>query len=234
MDDDDEYECQILGTRSPPVRLAVLRPPDPPYIEGGGVREVIEHRTVELKCVSRGAKPAPRVNWFDAGQRLMNSVRYESVQMADSRLFEASSVLSLRPTRNMHNATFSCEAWNSVSEKMGLVIPAAVTRLEVKYSPDVQVVAVRQGVPKEGEKAGYQCLASANPAPFPDRFRWYIDDRPIRGQFGFYYEIRNVTRILKSRRLKCSVENELGIASAGISLDVHCESRLSLRLIEPP
>ena len=60
--DDGSYECQILGSRSPPVHLTVLKAPDDPYVEGGHVREVIEGLEVELKCVSKEGKPAPKVS----------------------------------------------------------------------------------------------------------------------------------------------------------------------------
>ncbi len=67
LEDDGLYECQILGSRSPPARLTVLVPPRPPYVEGGPVREVIEDEQVRLQCVSVGGKPAPKVStdWMD-------------------------------------------------------------------------------------------------------------------------------------------------------------------------
>ena len=67
LEDDGLYECQILGSRSPPARLTVLVPPRPPYVEGGPVREVIEDEQVRLQCVSVGGKPAPKVrtDWMD-------------------------------------------------------------------------------------------------------------------------------------------------------------------------
>ena len=67
-------------------------------------------------------------------------------------------------------------------------------------------------------------MAEANPAPYPDRYRWFFDDKPISGQFGFYYEIMNVTKAFHNHQIKCSVENELGVASAVRTIQVQCES----------
>ena len=63
LEDDGTYECQILQLRSPAAAVIVHVPPENPSIEGGAVREVIEARTVQLRCEARGGKPAPQVSW---------------------------------------------------------------------------------------------------------------------------------------------------------------------------
>ena len=74
-------------------------------------------------------------------------------------------------------------------------------------------------------------MASANPPPYADKYQWYLDDVPIPGQFGFYYEIFNVTRAYQDRQIKCSVQNVLGKADGVTTVEVQCEwqwSKLSL------
>ena len=77
-------------------------------------------------------------------------------------------------------------------------------------------------------------MAEANPAPFPDRSRWFFDDKPISGQFGFYYEIMNVTKAFHNHQIKCSVENELGVATAVRTIQVQCEPLYRSLTCSPP
>ncbi len=72
-------------------------------------------------------------------------------------------------------------------------------------------------------QVGFQCMASANPPPYADKYQWYLDDRPLPGQFGFYFEISNVTRAYQNRQLKCSVQNLLGKADGVRTIEVQCE-----------
>ena len=66
-------------------------------------------------------------------------------------------------------------------------------------------------------------MATANPPPYAHKYRWYLDDRELRGQRGFYYEIYNVTRFYQGKTIKCSVENELGVANGVRNIEVHCK-----------
>ena len=70
---------------------------------------------------------------------MINDVRYETTLIGNTKLFEATSTITLRPTKEMHNATFSCEAWNEAGDK-----PLAYTRVEVSYAPSVTIDTRRQ------------------------------------------------------------------------------------------
>jgi len=61
LNDDGDYECQILGSRSPVARLSVYVAPEHTYIDGGTAVAAIEGRELKLTCVSTGGKPAPKV-----------------------------------------------------------------------------------------------------------------------------------------------------------------------------
>ena len=63
LEDDEMYDCQIHGTKSPAAKLTIFVPPGDPRIDGGEtVKDVIEDQEVTLRCVSKGGKPAPKVN----------------------------------------------------------------------------------------------------------------------------------------------------------------------------
>ena len=43
-------------------------------------------------------------------------------------------------------------------------------------------------------QAIFRCSATANPPVYDNSYKWYIDDKLVNGQFGFYFKISNVTR----------------------------------------
>eukprot|EP00094_Tigriopus_californicus_P012637 TCALIF_12216-PA protein Name:"Similar to rst Irregular chiasm C-roughest protein (Drosophila melanogaster)" AED:0.01 eAED:0.01 QI:0/0.81/0.83/0.91/0.90/0.83/12/682/815 len=216
LDDDATYECQHLKSRSRAAKLTVFVPPDNPYVIGGPRIDVIENLNVTLTCVSEGGKPAATIKWYDENGDLISDTDYRTEPMvSNSKLFVSKSSISLVPSKRMHNATYKCEAGNHV----GANRPAFV-RFQVKFAPSVTVVPVRRGMPLQGEKAGFQCLAEANPPPYAEKYRWYFDDNLIEGQYGYYYEIQNVTKSYHNHQIKCSVQNELGTASGIRTIEV--------------
>jgi hypothetical protein len=166
-----------------------------------------------------------QISWYDE-KGLINNARYQSFRVNDSvtgvQVFEAVSTISVTPTKHLHNATYRCEAGNTA----GKTRPATV-RFDVRYSPSVSVTPVRPGgMAREGEKVGFRCQAEANPPPFADKYQWFVDDSLAVGQYGFYFEIANVSRREHNRQVKCSVENELGVASGVRSIQVTCKNKI--------
>ena len=232
LEDNAEYECQAANNklRSPVARVTVQAPPDNPVIDNGfaAIREVIENREVALTCVSGGSRPAAEMSWFDQDGELINGASYKSELVEDVMgvaSFRVSSTVRVTPTKRLHNASYRCETWNVA----GKARPASV-RFDVRYSPSVTVTMVRPvgGMAREGEKVGFRCKAEANPPPFADKYRWFVDDRPVAGQYGFYYELPDVTRDEHRRQVKCVVENELGVASGVKSIEVTCEYTIKI------
>ena len=43
-------------------------------------------------------------------------------------------------------------------------------------------------------QAIFRCSATANPPVYDYSYKWYIDDKLVTGQFGFYFKISNITR----------------------------------------
>jgi hypothetical protein len=63
----------------------------------------------------------------------------------------------------------------------------------------------------------------ANPPVYENSYKWFIDAKEVPGQHGFYYEIFNVTREYHDKQVRCSVENNLGVAMGLKSIEVKCE-----------
>ena len=180
-----------------------------------------------------------QIRWEGPDGRLINKARYDSrvTNMSDPRcgtvtVYDAVSAISVTPTKLLHNKTFKCEAWNLAGKTR-----AATVRLDVRYSPSVSVLPARPGpdgggggssgngggMVREGERAGFSCQADANPAPFPDKYEWFVDDVLQVGQYGFFFEMTNVSRRDHGRQIKCSVQNDLGVASGVKSIRVTCK-----------
>ena len=69
LEDDAKFQCQIGAAdgikpiRSQYATLTVLVPPDPPKLmPTGDLLKTVEGRQVELRCESRGGKPASEVS----------------------------------------------------------------------------------------------------------------------------------------------------------------------------
>ena len=177
-----------------------------------------------------------QIRWEGPDGRLINRARYDSrvTNVSDPRcgavsVYDAVSAISVTPTKLLHNKTFRCEAWNLAGKTR-----AATVRLDVRYSPSVSVLPARPGpdgggggsgggMVREGERAGFSCQADANPAPFPDKYEWFVDDVLQVGQYGFFFEMTNVSRRDHGRQVKCSVQNDLGVASGVKSIHVTCK-----------
>ena len=79
LDDDARFQCQIGAAdgikpiRSQYATLTVLVPPEPPKLmPTGDLMKTVEGRQVELRCESRGGKPASEVRFtFFPGQMII-------------------------------------------------------------------------------------------------------------------------------------------------------------------
>ena len=89
-----------------------------------------------------------QLNWFDQNGNLINDASYQSRRMPGSKLFEAFSIVTFTPTKEHHNATLKCTAWNEASDNLK---PATV-RLHVQYAPSVTVTPVKPGMVEEGHE----------------------------------------------------------------------------------
>lgn len=229
LDDDAAFQCQVPVAllQSRLAHVTVWVPPENPRILDGPIVQVKENVDVSLKCESKGGKPAAKINWFDHNGNLINDASYQSRRMSNSKLFEAYSVVSFTPTKDHHNVSLRCQAWNEAADSLK---PATV-RLHVQYAPSVTVTPVRPGMVEEGQEAIFRCSATANPPVFENSYKWYIDEKLIAGQSNFYFKINNVTRGYHDKQVMCRVENELGTASGIRTIEVKYGPKMTLQPI---
>ena len=70
----------------------------------------------------------------------------------------------------------------------------------------------------------------ANPPVYEYSYKWFIDSTQVLGQSGYYFEIFNVTRSYHDKQVRCSVENNLGVAMGLKSLEVKCTYKYTLSI----
>ena len=71
-------------------------------------------------------------------------------------------------------------------------------------------------------QATFRCVAEANPPPFPDSYKWFLNDSPQSNK-GDVFEITNISRDNHEQQVRCSVENDLGVAMGLKSIEVKCK-----------
>ncbi|XP_061381136.1 irregular chiasm C-roughest protein-like [Danaus plexippus] len=224
IDDDANYQCQVstgpkgeLAIRSKYARLTVLVPPEPPKILKGPTIEAVEDREIMLECVSVGGKPAAEITWVDSEGNVLNQgVTYTIEQMSDGRRFIARSVLHLRPRRQHHSHTYTCQAQNTADR----AYKAASVVLKVQYAPKVRVVVRSRpnGKIQEGDTLVVGCQATANPSNVT--YKWYINNDQVPTARNNELIITNVSRKHNEATIKCEVQNEVGSSADSKSLDV--------------
>ncbi|CAG5025008.1 unnamed protein product, partial [Parnassius apollo] len=225
LDDDASYQCQVSsGPRGePPIRsryarLTVLVPPEPPRILQGSILQAIEDQEIDLECISIGGKPAAEITWVDHdGGVLTQGVTYTVEQMSDGRRFTARSVLHLRPRRNHHNQTFTCQAQNTADR----AYRAANIKLQVQYAPRVRIFiksSMKNGRIQEGDTLVLGCQAAANPNNLT--YKWFVNSDQIIGNVNNEIVISNVTRKYNEASVKCEVHNVVGKSADSKTLEV--------------
>ena len=101
LEDDAKFQCQIGAAdgvkpiRSRYATLTVLVPPEPPQLmPKGEVFKTVEGRQVELRCESRGGKPASEVRTQNFKMVPRDSLRFGS-----------------NMTQNNKKSYYSCKTW---------------------------------------------------------------------------------------------------------------------------
>ncbi|XP_028040413.1 irregular chiasm C-roughest protein-like [Bombyx mandarina] len=225
LDDDAAYQCQVSsGPRGEPAirsryaRLTVLVPPDPPKILRGPVIPAIEDRELDLECVSVGGKPPAEITWVDNdGGVLTQGVTYTVEPMGDGRRFTARSTLRIRPRRQHHNQTFTCQAQNTADRAYRSVN----VKLQVQYAPKVRLFMKSgsiKGRIQEGETLIIGCQSNANPSNVS--YKWYINNDEAIGEVKNELIITNVSRKLNEASVKCEVHNKVGNSADTKTLEV--------------
>jgi len=228
LEDDAEFQCQV-GAADPgiePIRsryatLSVLVPPDKPRIIPHGTHhKTVEGRKVELRCESRGGKPAAEITWFDDNNEVIEEgVRTRTELMEDGKRYVTISVLKFVAKTQHHNANFTCQAQNSAIRQ-----PQSVsTRLQVHYPPHVTLTSDQGDFVEEGTQVRFRCEADANPMR-QLTYAWYVGgrratDSAISGG-GTELLLDHVDRRLHNHVVKCEVTNPIGKTEESTILNV--------------
>nr|CAD7256088.1 unnamed protein product [Timema shepardi] len=226
LDDDARFQCQVgpgllgePGIRSKFATLTILVPPEPPRIIQGDFLVTTEDREIELECVSLAGKPAAEITWIDGlGTVLTDGIEYIKEFLPDGRRITAKSILKLTPKKEHHNTTFTCQAQNTADR----TYRSAKLRLQVKYAPKVtlSVVGAHNGRLLEGQEVRLACQADANPLDLT--YRWYINDKPVPGDYTTELLLSNISRKFHDAIVKCEVHNPVGKSEESETLDISC------------
>jgi hypothetical protein len=163
-----------------------------------------------------------QITWIDGlGNVLSNGLEYIVEALPDGRLFTAKSIIKLRPKKEHHNTTFTCQAQNAAER----TYRSARLRLEVKYAPKVTLSVVSglgpSGRLTEGAEVHLACKADANPLDLT--YRWYINDELVPGDYTTEMIIPNITRNYHDAIVKCEVHNLVGKSEETETLDIICK-----------
>ena len=141
LDDEAEYECQVLG---PPIlRATVSLYVDirPAAIEMAPLGQVKANEELEVSCEVRGARPRAEIvlNRAGADYTVTSSEETEVVD-ADTDLVNTTTKFKLTPRSSDNGISFSCCAVHPTLSPCQL---EANRTMEVLYSPNTPLVSIQ-------------------------------------------------------------------------------------------
>ena len=176
-----QYQCQVGAGKdgSPPeirsktAKLTVTVAPEPPIILNGDLLKTVEGPEVEIKCSSRGGKPAAKIKWYDGDDKEVSSgVTTETEPYENTKRVTLVSTLKFKPGKSDHNTTRICKATHDeVSMNTSI-------HLLVEYSPDITLKMTSESTPiLEGQNLVFNCTASSNPSEVS--YRWFVENEIV-------------------------------------------------------
>ncbi|XP_057323480.1 nephrin-like isoform X4 [Microplitis mediator] len=230
-DDGTDYACEARHPAIPidrpmraVVKLSVLYPPGPPYIEGYTEGETVQRgQRVELVCKSRGGNPPAQVVWFRNDEVKSNFYR------TDDRISQ--NVLTFEAQSEDDKARYRCEVSNVMS-----VTPLKVhVDLSVLFRP-ASVIITGPTEAKAEETVTIICTTeNSNP---PAEIKWTVggsefntnNSRTFLAPQGGYITTSNITfninRDAKSVVVICHATNK--------KLADHTMKAHTINVIYPP
>ena len=218
-----EYQCQVGAGKdgSPPeirsktAKLTVTVAPEPPVILNGDLLKTVEGPEVEIKCSSRGGKPAAKITWYGSDDKEISSgVTTKTEPYENTKRETLISTLKFKPGKSDHNTTRVCKATHDeISMNVSI-------NLLVEYSPDITLKMTSESTPiLEGQTLVFNCTASSNPPEVS--YRWFVEDEIVPEVHGSQYIIPGVGRSLNTKSVKCEVQNAIGSNDKSEKLDIH-------------
>ncbi|KAK7068924.1 hypothetical protein SK128_008575 [Halocaridina rubra] len=220
LEDDASYHCQVSaadgipGIRSPPARLTVYMPPEPPIVKPEVVKTTAG-MTITLLCISRGGRPPPEIMWVDDATRetIRDGILFTTDKMSDGKRVTVTSRLSFTPKRFHHNSTMTC-----LTSHQALTSPFSnKVHLEVLFPPEVNLRPRFENL-VEGDEASFYCTANANPTNIS--YRWFHNSRQLHNQSSRTLTLHNISRNFHQNVISCEVSNEVGTSKKNLNIQV--------------
>ncbi|CAJ0565535.1 unnamed protein product, partial [Mesorhabditis spiculigera] len=116
LEDDGQFECQILGAETGPIRAAasleVLVPPAEVTLanyQSGTEVEINEDAALNITCVAANSKPISELKWYINGRQIEDNIqRWEKYHL--NKTVTAYAALLWKPRRTDHKKMLACEA----------------------------------------------------------------------------------------------------------------------------
>ena len=186
--DQGRYQCRAGGVTSDVGSLKVNMAPGRPRLEAETRLVVDLGDKVELRCESRGGRPAGEILWWDedTGERIAGEVSAEVTRTGGS--FMTISRLRLRPKRAM---SVKC----SVHSDM---FPAKKYSERLKIALIGKPVTVSVGI---GDSVSLDCEE--------DEVAWSINGRELKGEKERFLEVENFVAAYDGAILECKANGNI-------------------------
>ncbi|CAJ0951778.1 unnamed protein product, partial [Mesorhabditis belari] len=195
LDDDGQFECQMLGLDSGPLRAAahlnVIVPPSEVLFtnyQASSEIEINEETPLNITCMALHSKPIAELKWYINGRQIEDNVqKWETYHL--NKTVTAYAALLWKPRRSDHKKMLACEA---VHVDTSTQIRANVT-LSVLYPSDRPRVKILGGESyvKAADNVTLQCqVHGGNPPP---NVTWYLEGRSIDGSFHYNYDTQETS-----------------------------------------
>ncbi|EGT40674.1 CBN-SYG-2 protein [Caenorhabditis brenneri] len=182
LDDDGEYECQMLHPEEGPIRakafLNILVPPQLVYFSNYQPNSVIavkENTPLNITCVVPNVKPEPQVLWYMDGKVMSRDVKQASTPHLN-KTFTVYTSLVIQPGRSDHGKVVTCEVFQRETETR----ITTNTTLDVLFPPSDPTVEVlgNPSVLRSGDNVSVACSVTGGNPP-PDVF-WYHENKRLQ------------------------------------------------------
>lgn len=162
------YTAALFTTITSTVTVNVMRPPDPPTIQGYEVgTEVKAGNLLRLVCIAQNGNPLATLVWYKNGEEMEGETELHSMS--------AQSTLRIILDQTDNGAEYVCNATN---EATPVPLRANVT-LNVLFPPSSVTVTVDPPEAKEGDRVTITCeTASSNPQ---SHISWLRDGVHLEG-----------------------------------------------------
>ncbi|CAO4387142.1 unnamed protein product [Caenorhabditis nigoni] len=204
LDDDGEYECQMLHPEAGPIRakafLNILVPPQLVYFSNYQPNSVIavkENTPLNITCVVPNVKPEPQVLWYMDGKVMSRDVKQASMPHLN-KTFTVYTSLVIQPGRSDHGKIVTCEVVQKETETR----ITTNTTLDVLFPPSEPIVEIlgNPSVLRAGDNVTVACAVTGGNPP-PDVF-WYHENKRLQSHSTLdtrTKEIRNVYSFIASQ-----------------------------------